>query len=374
MKLTLRKRHIGYAIGALALAGAAFYITAPYPIAASIPHLPGVGEALHGYMHNSVRNRTFLTTAPAYIDLEDPARIRLGAAHFETGCATCHGSPLKARNPVVLHMQPRPTPIDTVKPLREGEWHYITYHGIKYSGMPAWAGAGRRDEAWSVVAFLQRYEGLDAASYADLALGPAVPVEAGGGARIGFGALTGPAPDIEATCARCHGEDGLGRDGTAPVLAGQSLGYLRAALEGYAHDTRQSGIMEPLAAALPEAERARLARHYAALPGLPVETPGDPAARSRGAELALQGDEDEDIPACEGCHGEKRKPDYPVISGQHPFWIETWLRLWREGTHPALSGAEAEKMHAAARHLSDDDIAALALHYGASEMARAGSR
>ena len=41
--------------GALVALGLLFYVVAPYNIAASVPHLPGVSWLLHTYMQNAVR-------------------------------------------------------------------------------------------------------------------------------------------------------------------------------------------------------------------------------------------------------------------------------------------------------------------------------
>ena len=51
------KRWIWGGLAALVVAGNAFYWLAPYNIAASVPHLPGVSHVLHQYMRNEVSKR-----------------------------------------------------------------------------------------------------------------------------------------------------------------------------------------------------------------------------------------------------------------------------------------------------------------------------
>lgn len=356
IRLTLRWVHLAWAVGIAAILGFAFWLTAPYTISARAHHVPGVGWVLHSYLQNSVRNRTLLDRVPAHVDLDSDALKQLGAGHYASACALCHGAPGSPRNPVAREMNPAPTDLAHVD-YSATEFHWIGYNGFRYSGMPAWAGADRRDELWALAAFLEDYDTLDPEGYRQLAFGETAEQPPQSDESEGFGMPAGEL-ELAESCMRCHGRDGQGRGGTAPVLAGQSQSYLRAALDAYADDARQSGYMEPVAAALDPAERDELARLFADMDGLDAALPeGD----SRGARLAAEGDESHDIPACSGCHGSNRKEGWPIIAGQSERWIATWLRLWRETPHGALG--QDDKMHAAARHLTDDDIEALAAYY-----------
>ena len=359
----------GTGLAALAVAGALFVFVAPYNIAASMPHLPGVSWLLHTYMQNAVRTWSAGTDRPDWVDLDDPALIRLGASHYEVGCAPCHGAPGRLRNPVALGMRPAPTPLAQAVPSYDAEGLYwLVRNGLKYTGMPAWSGAHRDDEPWAVAAFLLRYPELDAESYARLAYGPALPAEPLAGApTITFGGLTNRLDTLMKNCARCHGTRGLGREGTAPKLAGQSYAFLASALVAFAEGDRQSGIMEPIAAALSGEEIEHLARHYAGMEpfGADPLAPADAALYARGAELAATGTPE--IPSCLACHGEglspPRKPIFPRIAGQPRRFLEIWLRLWRERV---FGGTEyAHVMHEAAQWLSDDQIEALAVFFAA---------
>ena len=356
-------------LGALVALGLGFYIVAPYNIAASLPHLPGVSWLLHQYMQNSVRTWSRNVEQPDWADMSDPALIRLGAGHYESGCAPCHGAPGRAVNPVAEGMRPAPPSLDEKVPEYEvEELYWLVRHGIKYTGMPAWSGAHRDDEPWAVAAFLLRYPELDAEGYAALAYGAAAPEAPVAAPRtIAFAGLEGLLEDVRANCARCHGEDGLGRDGTAPKLAGQSREYLHETLLGYAIEKRPSGIMEPIAAALPPEEMERLAEHYAGLPEWEPEPfdPADAALYALGADLAARGTDE--VPSCLACHGDgatpPRKPVYPSISGQSRRWLTVWLRLWRERNWGATEFGHL--MHVAAKPLDDRQIEALAVFFAA---------
>lgn len=348
----------------LAIVAAAFWWFAPYNVAASQRHLPPVRAALHSYMENAVGRRAADLDPPDWFSAGDPALIRLGAAHFATGCAICHGAPGLPRNAIVTAMLPEPTLIEeTEHTLREFYW--LARHGLKYTGMPAWSGMGRDDEPWALAAFLSSYADLDPATYRALAYGDAEGGPAN--AAVAFGGMTGAPKDPMDNCARCHGADGRGRDGTAPRLAGQSEAYLASALDAYAEDRRQSGIMEPVAIALsPERRRALAARYARMDEGFGAGPAGNAsAAAARGRDLARQGDEHAEIPSCMSCHGTFDHPPrsgaVPIIAGQDARWLVIWLRMWRDG--PVPDTPDAARMAAAARNLTDRDIADLAAYY-----------
>jgi cytochrome c553 len=363
-------------VAAVALAAVVLFVwIAPYNVAARIPHAPGVAWLLHTYMRNSVRTWSRGIEAPAWVDLQDPALVRLGAAHFEVGCAPCHGAPGRPPNPLTRGMRPAPPPLEVPTAEYEGrELYWIVRNGLKYTGMPAWSAVDREDEPWALAAFLHDFPELDAAAYAELAYGAADPGELGASLTITFGGLTDRLDDLVANCARCHGAEGLGRAGTAPKLAGQSRAFLEATLLAFAEGRRPSGVMGPIAAALAPAEMGRLATHYAELPpfGRGSREPTDPELARQGAELAAHGTSA--TPSCLSCHGgdlsPARNPLYPRIRGQNERFLLIWLELWRE--RPFGGTDYAHVMHEAATWLSDEDIRALA-HFFASGRAHPGS-
>lgn len=71
-----------------------------------------------------------------------------------------------------------------------------------------------------------------------------------------------------ATCAACHGADGIAKIPTYPNLAGQNEKYLINALKAYKNKERQGGqaaIMQGMAANLSDQDIADLAAYYAAM-------------------------------------------------------------------------------------------------------------
>lgn len=68
-----------------------------------------------------------------------------------------------------------------------------------------------------------------------------------------------------ASCAACHGADGISISGTIPNLAGQKAGYLAAQLRAFRSGSRQNTIMNAIAEQLEDAEIEALAALFAQL-------------------------------------------------------------------------------------------------------------
>lgn len=74
-----------------------------------------------------------------------------------------------------------------------------------------------------------------------------------------------------ATCAACHGENGISTIASNPILAGQYPSYLEYALQSYRNGSRQNAIMAGFAAALSDEDIEDLAAWFSSLPG-PLQT------------------------------------------------------------------------------------------------------
>ncbi len=341
---------------AVALAGFLFAWSGAYNIAASKGHWAVVDWALRFGMRNSVALRA-PTAAPPTLD--DVDMVRLGAAHFEIGCAFCHGSPESKINPVTEQMLPSPPNLSIeMRPWTDGELFWIVRHGIKYTGMPGWVALDRDDEIWSVVAFLKVLPTLDKARYRALAFGDvAAP------SIVENAAKTIPVEQSALVCGRCHGAE---RNGPAsdlvPSLHGQPAPFLAAAIRDYASGRRRSGIMEPLVADLEVGEIDRLARYYAGLAPLAAPpTAGDPNLIARGEQLATIGDFAAGVPPCLSCHGRDALDSYPRLAGQKAAYMKGQLRLWKAGQKTAGDGAAI--MAPIARQMSDTDIEAVTTYF-----------
>lgn len=344
--------HILLGIGAAlaVISTLAFLWTASglYNVAASQPHW-AVTEAFIAFgLRRSVATQSMDVEVPE-IDTAD--QIQLGAAHFETGCAPCHGSPDAEPRSVTAGMLPTPPNLDLVAEKWDAsELAWIVQHGFKYTGMPAWPAPERQDEIWPLVSFLR-----------------ALPMP---GSE--YRALAGEfnAPDARATpafCQNCHQDADRGRSALVPPLAGQSEIYLARALGEYAAGWRRSGFMTPIAQELSGDEIAELAAHFAGSPA-PSPASTEEISFQRGARLARDGARDGDVPACLACHGGTARPDYPVLFGLPASYIAAQLELWqrggRDGTpYGALMGQIATR-------LSPQQISDVSQYFSASERPR----
>ena len=351
---------LGAGIVALAAGGFLFAWSGLYSVAATRGHWPGFSLVLEFGMRSSVRTHALGIAVP---DLDDAVLVERGAAHFQGGCESCHGAPGRSPSPIARGMLPEPPDLGlSVPSWKANELFWIVKHGLKYTGMPAWPAQERDDEVWALVAFLRHLPGMTAAAYrASANLDPrdqTVPIR-----TLLQG---GPLGTALAACSRCHGLDGVGRaSGAFPRLDIQSADYLFAQLQAFAAGRRPSGIMQPIAAELDEAEMRRLAEYYSAQrparPPRPAQ--GLEATRALGRALTTVGLPERGVPACDSCHAADpapRHPLYPVLAGQYARYTSQQLELLRSGKRRGTPAAEI--MSVIARRLTAEQIAAVAIH------------
>jgi cytochrome c553 len=145
-------------------------------------------------------------------------------------------------------------------------------------------------------------------------------------------------------------------------------------LLAYARRERQSGIMQPVAAALPSETMTEIARYYANLPGLGAERnsaiepqgadSAGTAAIRRGREIAIRGVPRQRLPACVACHGPgpaSRNPIYPQLAGQHPRYLASQLKLFQSGSRGGTRYAHI--MSSIAGRLRPEQINDVAQYY-----------
>jgi len=337
------------------------------PIKASSGHWAITEWLLQFGKRRSIATHTLGMKLPP---LEQPWLVLKGAGHYESGCRPCHGSP-DLRNPrIAAAMTPRPPDLSALAAARKpNELFYVVKHGIKFTGMPAWPTQERDDEVHAMVAFLLELPKLDADSYRRLVDGTAP--------RTGAIAPLRDLPElprepraVTASCARCHGVDGRGRDLPAfPKLAGQAREYLIGALRAYAERRRHSGIMEPIAVALGPDEQRELADYYSsrpleASPSLDMKRPANHSSVARGEEIANRGIPRQGVPSCKDCHGpgpHRRNAAYPHLAGQYADFLVLQLQLFHEGRRGGSPYAHI--MSHVATRLSPEQMRDVASYY-----------
>ena len=191
-----------------------------YHIGATNQHWQLVHTVLEQGMRDSVQYHARDIAAP-----QGPQPTASGAAIYRDNCLQCHGGPGVAQEDFAKAMQPVPGPlVDATQRWQPRELYWITRHGIKMSGMPAWEFHLADRDIWSVVAFMQTLPELSAPAFAALIKAqPAAQAEPGpvtaahGNAERGRLALT------QYACNACHKIPGVtGSD----VHVGRSLAEL----------------------------------------------------------------------------------------------------------------------------------------------------
>jgi len=355
--------------GVLAFVGAVVIVAGVYNVAASVEHLYVTDRLIEFTLHRSISVRSASIEAPS---LEDDDLVRLGAEHFSSGCAPCHGNPDRPQNPIVARMYPAPPPLqNAVSDWAVEELFWIVKHGIKFTGMPAWPGEGRDDEVWAVVAYLRQLE----VSPADDPRHLREREQASG--DLPLAALC--EPDVE-SCARCHGGEGSPPiSDRVPVLHGQNARYLDRALHEYRDGTRASGIMAPVAAGLAPGEIDYFARYYSSLTSTASGTSKAASGDVQyGREIAERGIPADGIPPCLVCHSGRASAAFPALAGLSATYLNGQLDLWRRGLRDRTTYGAI--MAPIARRLAPEQIDAvttylsiLARSEGSAESVRQGA-
>lgn len=149
----------------LALAAAALVIHQGwYDTSATKSHTAPVYRLLEVTMHRAVATRAAEVAEPP--NRFDAPVLQRGAACYRDHCVQCHGGPGVPQHDIGKSLQPLPGPlVDAARRWRAREIYWITRHGIKMSGMPAWELRLSDAELWAVTAFVERMAQLSPAGY-----------------------------------------------------------------------------------------------------------------------------------------------------------------------------------------------------------------
>ena len=163
----------------------------------------------------------------------------------------------------------------------------------------------------------------------------------------------------------CHGLDGVGDfAGAFPRLTGQAAFYMYKQLADYASGARPDEVMSPIAREMSEAQMADVAFYYSALEAPMRRRPwSSPSCWRSGRRLAEDGRRDDDLPACNLCHGRDGSGDpplFPYLAGQYAPYAELQLQRWQQGVR---RNDALDVMAQIAEALSAEDIRAVALYY-----------
>lgn len=233
------KRVAAWLVAAMAASGAALGAAVIYfgwyDVSATGPHTVPVHAMLDVALTRSVKVRSADIDVP---DLDSPARVQRGGALFRAHCVQCHGAPGLAPEPYALGMNPAPASlVGSARERPAAEMFWITRHGIKMTGMPAWQYRLTDEQIWDVVAFMRVLPTLSPEQYRKLAQSEPRASEAASGPgpmeappqapskapRVGD-AMAGRDALQQYVCVTCHAIPGVpgARHHVGPSLAGMA--------------------------------------------------------------------------------------------------------------------------------------------------------
>jgi hypothetical protein len=155
--------------GASLAAGAAvgvtvFVYSGMYDIGADVPHWSSTMRVVETLRDRSILRRSSDVKVP---DLNNPQLILKGAGQYSAMCVNCHLAPGISSSEIRPGLYPQPPELSkTVIDPKIAFW--VTKHGIKMSGMPAW-GRGHDDATlWSIVAFVNKLPTMSPEQYKEI--------------------------------------------------------------------------------------------------------------------------------------------------------------------------------------------------------------
>jgi hypothetical protein len=151
-----------------------FIYSGLYPMGADVTHNSLTTLALETLRERSIARAANGIDVPK--DLDTSHRILKGGADYNDMCASCHLSPGKTQSDFTLGLYPSPPNLTLDEDENDNGDHniglytqqrqfWIIKHGIKASGMPAWAPGHDDERIWNMVAFLKRLPELSPEQY-----------------------------------------------------------------------------------------------------------------------------------------------------------------------------------------------------------------
>ena len=108
------------------------------------------------------------------------ANLTEGAQSYEQHCAFCHGGAKAKISPLRDKFSPPAPQLVNRIPHDEDAWlFWVTKHGVRMTGMPAWDGVRTDEEIWKIVAFIKHSDKLPPETQAAWEALAATPGQAG---------------------------------------------------------------------------------------------------------------------------------------------------------------------------------------------------
>jgi cytochrome c553 len=170
----------------------------------------------------------------------------------------------------------------------------------------------------------------------------------------------------DASCARCHGIDGIGTAKGVPHIAGQRPAYIHLELKVYQTGGRGDTPMGNVVKYMNDDALMKVSAYYASLdPAQPsvvgavkaTASKSDPASAGKAAAAG-----------CAGCHGEagiSKMPGMPSLIGLDPKYLIAALNAYKNGQR------KHDMMKTLVSALSEADLNNIALYYALQKPGKA---
>ena len=170
------------ALGTVAIVGVlvlVLIVTGSYNVAATAEHWGLTRWALNTLQHASVSARAEEVEGTAPTDSD---ALTHGLEHFDAMCVDCHGAPGVPRGETGEGMNPTPPSLsEEVEEWSDAELFWITKHGIRLAGMPAFGPTHGDEEIWGIVALMRRLPEMSEEEYASRLAALAASADSTGG-------------------------------------------------------------------------------------------------------------------------------------------------------------------------------------------------
>lgn len=166
---------------------------------------------------------------------------------------------------------------------------------------------------------------------------------------------------LVASCAGCHGPEGISPSPMYPHLAGQRADYAYKQLRDYKDGTRANAIMGAMVASLSDQDMADIAAFYAELP-LTTKAAGS-SQTADVPTLVRKGDGKRLIPSCASCHqspGNLKNHGVPILNGQPDDYLKQTMQAFKTDTRV---NDVYSVMRLIAKPMTDEEIAQTASYY-----------
>lgn len=125
-----------------------------------------------------------------------------------------------------------------------------------------------------------------------------------------------PVRDKLQTCFVCHGENGMSKSGTFPILAGQQFYYLYVQLKDFKSGLRQNAIMSPLVANIEKEDMKLMAEFFSEQHWTDIGYEVNAQQKAAGQKVVNSGQ-------CVACHlgGFNGNSRIPRLANQHVEYL-----------------------------------------------------